>query len=153
MKVGFAVWVWRAEMICEQELPTVHDMLKNGIVGVALSTSGEGVVVEVVVLSRNKLPAGLAKPKGLDVTMNGLSRWSTFSGLRGGSGGIVVVVEVVEEDVELSRSKLLPIPNNLDEVRMIDLKGRPRASRRYVFGPSCKANGRFGSMPTCMSSW
>ena len=112
-------------------------MLKNGLVGVAFSTSGAGVVVEVVVdnavvLSLTKLLAELAKPNGLDVTINGFSRWPMFKGLRGGGDG-VVVVEVVE-DVELSRTELLPaelpIPNNFDEVMMMDLKGLPRASRR-----------------------
>ena len=49
LKVGFTVRVWRAEMICEQELPKVQEMLKNGIVGVPLTIGLGVVVVEVVV--------------------------------------------------------------------------------------------------------
>ena len=37
------VGVFRAEMICEQERPTVHEMLKNGIVTLL---DGEGVVLD-----------------------------------------------------------------------------------------------------------
>lgn len=114
-------------------------MLKKGIVGAALSNSGEGVVVVVVVveLSLTWLLAELAKPNGLDVTINGFSLWLTFNGRLGGGAGVVVVVvvvEVVEEVVELSRTELLPAelprPNNFEEVTMMDLKGLPRESRR-----------------------
>ncbi len=116
-------------------------MLKKGIVGAVLSNSGEGVVVVVVVvlgLSLTRLLAELAKPNGLDVTINGFSLWPTFNGRRGGGAGVVVVVVVVVvevvEVVELSRTKLLPAelprPNNFDEVTMMDLKGLPRESRR-----------------------
>lgn len=45
LKVGFGVKICLAEIICEQELPTVHDMLKNGIVGEAFpTTKGDAVV-------------------------------------------------------------------------------------------------------------
>lgn len=45
LNVGLTVEVCLAEIICEHELPTVQEMLKNGIVGEDFpSRSGEAVV-------------------------------------------------------------------------------------------------------------
>ena len=58
LKVGLGVLIWRAAMICEHELPTVQEILKNGIVtgadpswnGASVDVVGGATVVVVVVV-------------------------------------------------------------------------------------------------------
>lgn len=79
------------------------------------------MVVDVDEVSRTKLLPLFEKPNGFEVMMKGLKVEREFNGR-----GVVVVV------VGVSRTELLselPIPNGF-EVTIIDLNGRPRASRR-----------------------
>lgn len=109
-------------MICEQELPTVQEILKKGIVGVTLTKRGFGVVVVVVVVSWTALLS--PSPNGFEVITK------VFKG-RPKLNGRDVVVDVVLVVVTSLTALLteLPKPNGFD-VTMIDLNGRPRESRR-----------------------
>jgi hypothetical protein len=59
-------------MICEQDEPTVHEMVKNGIVGGAIPRSGELVVLAIAVEFTLLFFVILlleSNPKGFDVTI------------------------------------------------------------------------------------